>query len=230
MGNCACFDGLSLKRKIEDETFKRSSESRISLVSSISNGEFASRAIVVMGVSGSGKSTTAKKLLERMEELGCPVTPASFIEGDDYHPAENRSKMAQDIALSDDDRKPWLKSLHDELQRRMKNGEFAVLACSALKDHYRELIRGESKDVLFVYLDVPKEELRRRLEERAKKEPAHFARGGLLDSQLAALERPSASSGVIIIDCDTHKTEEAIVRAVIKDIDQVCQGKVRRGQ
>ena len=100
------------------------------------------RIAVVMGVSGSGKTTIGKALARK---LGW-----RFIEGDDFHPPENVAKMAAGIPLEDADRQPWLERIHDELLRMEKKGESAVVACSALKHAYRKRLRAGLKDLRFV--------------------------------------------------------------------------------
>ena len=135
--------------------------------------------LVVMGVSGSGKSTFGKKLAER---LGY-----QFVDADDYHSAENKQKMASGVALTDEDRKPWLLSLASILTSSSKSG--TVLACSSLKKAYRDILRGGDDNpngVTFVYLKGNKKTLASRLAGRSD----HFFNEDLLDSQLATLEEP----------------------------------------
>ena len=133
--------------------------------------------LVVMGVSGSGKTTVAQLAAQR---LGWP-----FTEGDAFHPAANVAKMHAGVPLDDADREPWLRALADWIGAREAAGENAVLTCSALKHAYRaELDRGHPS-VLFVHVDVDEVLLRQRLAVRA----GHYMPASLLDSQLAALER-----------------------------------------
>lgn len=134
--------------------------------------------IIVMGVAGSGKSTLGLALAA---DLGWP-----FVEGDDYHPPENRAKMARGEPLNDADRAPWLARLAAvvrDLQRRGGNG---VLACSALKAAYRETLAAGVREARFVFLCGDPEVIRQRLAGRT----GHFLPAGLLDSQLADLEPP----------------------------------------
>ena len=134
--------------------------------------------VLVMGVSGAGKSTVGARLAER---LALP-----FIEGDDYHPPANRAKMAAGEPLDDDDRRPWLETLAGLLAEHELRGG-SVLASSALKASYRALLAGEITAPLFtVYLDASRELLERRLARRT----GHFFPPSLLDSQLATLEVP----------------------------------------
>ena len=132
---------------------------------------------IVMGVSGSGKSTIGKLLAEKFE--------FSFFDGDDYHPAENVEKMSKGIPLNDSDREGWLKRLNLLAIEYHEKG--AVIACSALKEAYRLLLNKEiERQMEFVYLKGSKEEILKRLEERK----GHFMPLELLDSQFSTLEPP----------------------------------------
>ena len=128
-----------------------------------------------MGVSGSGKTTTGKLLAQEIE--------ANFIDGDDLHPEANVLKMAEGKALDDADRKPWLEKIAREF---VGAGEKSlVVACSALKKSYREIIRGADPAVRFVFLEGPRELLAARLSARSS---GHFMPASLLQSQLETLE------------------------------------------
>lgn len=136
----------------------------------------ALNSVVVMGVSGCGKSTLGRELAER---LG-----GRFLEGDAYHPEANRSRMEAGVPLTDEDRIPWLESLNREL-RNEAGGGIPVLACSALKRHYREILRQGLSRCVFVYLHGDYETIRRRMESRE-----HFMPSSLLRSQFKTLEEP----------------------------------------
>ncbi|MES9863588.1 MAG: gluconokinase, GntK/IdnK-type [Candidatus Thiodiazotropha sp. LLP2] len=133
--------------------------------------------IIVMGVSGSGKSTIGRVLAQE--------TGWRFIEGDDYHPAGNKSKMAAAIPLNDEDRQPWLARLAKLIDRHLSMDRSAILSCSALKQSYREQLM-RSPEVRFVYLEGSYELILARLKQRAK----HFMRLELLQSQFDDLEPP----------------------------------------
>lgn len=133
--------------------------------------------LVVMGVSGSGKSTVARLLAER---LGWP-----FAEGDDFHPPANVTKMARGVALEDTDRLPWLTEIADWIAGQERQSADTVVACSALRRRYRDILRSAAADVRFVHLHGSAAVLQRRMRERGK---GHFMPPELLHSQLAALE------------------------------------------
>ncbi|MGN6740312.1 gluconokinase [Dyella sp.] len=152
-------------------------------------GNAPSRAtmVVVMGVSGSGKSTFGAALAEA---LG-----ARFLDADDLHPLANRQKMAAGIALDDDDRRPWLDAVAAWMAERIRTGQPGVVACSALRRHYRDRLRAAGPSVRFVYLALPRAELDARMRARV-----HFMPVTLLDSQLAALEPPGADEAACTVD------------------------------
>lgn len=156
--------------------------------------------IIVMGVSGAGKTEVGRALAA---SLGW-----RFVDADDFHSAANRAKMHRGQGLTDADRAPWLATLRDQLAHAIDGCERIVLACSALKEQYRETLTPDNAvpgAVRFVYLDVPVDVLRERLAKRQH----HFAPPELLDSQLATLEAPRNALWV-----DGTKPVEAIVRDV----------------
>jgi gluconokinase len=132
--------------------------------------------IVVMGVSGSGKSTVAEGLASR---LGW-----EFAEGDDFHPAANVAKMRSSRPLDDEDRGPWLRRLASWIGEREQAGRSVVVTCSALKRSYRDLLRDGHPSVWFAHVTADPALLRQRLEHRS----GHYMPAALLDSQLAVLE------------------------------------------
>jgi gluconokinase len=134
--------------------------------------------IIVMGVSGVGKTTIGKALAG---ELGW-----RFLEGDDLHPAANVAKMAEGVPLTDEDRAPWLEQLRGLISQALEQGENVVLACSALRRSYRQRLAVDPARVRWVYLTAPAEVIADRLRRRT----GHFMPPSLLESQLAALEAP----------------------------------------
>jgi gluconokinase len=144
-------------------------------------------AIVVMGVSGSGKSTVAAALAAR---LGW-----QFAEGDAFHPAANVEKMSNGIALADADRWPWLDAIAAWIDSRRAAGQPCVVACSALKGAYRERLRQGHGDVKFVYLSAPYDVVAQRLGKRQ----GHYMPLALLQSQYDTLEEPGAAEGALLV-------------------------------
>ncbi|OJT25191.1 gluconate kinase [Archangium sp. Cb G35] len=134
--------------------------------------------IIVMGVSGSGKTTVGLRLAAA---LGC-----RFRDADDFHPPGNIAKMSAGIALTDEDRAPWLTVLRELVENTLEEGGALVLACSALKRAYRERLTVDAARQRWVYLRVPPELLAERLKARR----GHYMPAVLLGSQLAALEVP----------------------------------------
>jgi gluconokinase len=134
--------------------------------------------LVIMGVSGCGKTTVGQGLAER-------VPDSVFIDADDLHPAANVEKMRSGVPLTDVDRAPWLDAVGRAMREASAAGRTPIVACSALKRAYRLRILAEEPDAFFVLLDVDRAELERRMRERKH----HYMPASLLDSQLATLER-----------------------------------------
>ena len=157
-------------------------------------------AVVVMGVSGAGKSTIASRLAD---DLGW-----DFEEGDELHPAANVAKMAAGEPLTDSDREPWLQRVAGWIEAEIAAGRHGVITCSALKRAYRDLLRRP--EVLFVYLEVPRAELQRRLAGRK----GHYMPASLLDSQLDALEPPGEDEAALTVDAGLGRAGTvALIRA-----------------
>jgi gluconokinase/shikimate kinase len=146
--------------------------------------------LVVMGVSGSGKSTIAKPLAQR---LGWP-----FQEGDDLHPAANVAKMTAGIPLDDSDRAPWLAAIADWIAERLRAGGGGVVTSSALRRAYRDRLRAAGGGVTFVFLKGSKAVIAERVSQRH----GHFMPPTLLDSQFDTLEEPTADEHAIVVDID----------------------------
>jgi len=152
-------------------------------------------ALIVMGVSGSGKSTIAENLAQR---LGW-----TYEDGDKFHPASNVAKMSAGHPLTDEDRWPWLQAIADEIDRVCKAGERVVIACSALKRSYRDVLVHGRRDVRIVYLNGTQELIAGRLAARK----GHFMPPGLLVSQFKTLEPPSADENPVIVSIDASVEE-----------------------
>jgi gluconokinase len=157
-------------------------------------------ALIVMGVSGSGKSTIADQLAER---IGWRCE-----DGDKFHPASNIAKMSAGHPLTDEDRWPWLQAIADEIDRLCKAGERAVIACSALKRAYRDILVHGRDDVRIVYLDGTQQLIADRLAKRK----GHFMPAGLLESQFKTLEPPAREENPLTVSID------ASVDAIVDDI------------
>jgi gluconokinase len=153
--------------------------------------------MVLIGVAGSGKTTVGKLLAARLHW--------PFADADDFHPAANIEKMRSGVPLTDTDRQPWLDRLRSLVESWITSGSNGVLACSALKQAYRDRLQV-STDVRFVYLKMEKELLRQRLQER----PGHYMKAVMLESQLAALEEPAEALSV-----DGSRRPEEIVDEIV---------------
>jgi gluconokinase len=171
----------------------------------------AATALVVMGVSGSGKSTVGKALAERLHW--------PYADGDSFHTPENVAKMAAGIPLTDADRWPWLNTVERWIAESLRAGSSCVIACSALRKSYRDLLRGaadavEGAAVRYVFLDVDRELLFHRLIERH----GHFMHADMLAGQLATLEPPTAAEHSITIpvtaDTEPARTVDAVITAL----------------
>jgi gluconokinase/shikimate kinase len=164
--------------------------------------------LVIMGVSGGGKSTVAGLLAGR---LGWDLA-----EGDDMHPAANIAKMAAGHPLDDADRWPWLARVAEWIRARTANGRPGIVTCSALKRSYRDKLRGPS--VVFVYLAGSRELIARRLAARQ----GHFMPPALLDSQFATLEPPDPDEQAITVEITDSAASEAAY--VIRTLDLQAAG------
>lgn len=159
------------------------------------------RRLLVMGVSGAGKTTLAEALARR---LG-----AAFIDADDLHPPANRAKMAAGEPLDDADRAPWLDAVAQVIAGWAATGRAGVIACSALKRAYRDRLRAADPGLVTVYLDVEEAELLRRLARRR----GHFFPAELLASQLAVLEPPTRDEDVVSVSGE-FTIDEAVEETV----------------
>ncbi|AKU18030.1 gluconokinase [Luteipulveratus mongoliensis] len=166
--------------------------------------------IIVMGVSGSGKTTVAKGIAERMGWI--------FAEGDEFHSKANVEKMKSGHPLTDEDRWPWLKAIGAWIDEHESGGRSAIITCSALKKTYRDLLRDGRPGVRFCHVDVD----RTVLEERLSKRKGHYMPASLLDSQLADLEPlQKAEPGVVVhAEGDADEVlEEALTALGLQNVD-----------
>ena len=183
-------------------TVSRTISLRPSATSNIPRGR--SSILVIMGVSGSGKTTIGQLL---STELIC-----SFIDGDDFHPPVNIKKMSSGEALTDEDRWPWLEILTDKIQEYIQQEQSMVLACSALKKSYREILCVDRELVQFIYLKGNYATIVRRMRSREN----HFMTKSLLQSQFATLEEPR---GAMVVDISPPPLE------ILKSIRELLQPK-----
>ncbi len=159
--------------------------------------------IVVMGPSGAGKSVVGAALAER---LAVRFPGLDFVDADALHPAANVEKMRAGIPLSDEDRAPWLRLVGETLVAGERG---RVIACSALRRGYRDLIRSGCPDAVFLELTVPRRELEARVSDR----PGHFMPAGLLDSQLDSLEPLGSDERGVRIE-NTGELETVVAQAI----------------
>jgi gluconokinase len=162
--------------------------------------------VVVMGVSGSGKTTVGQALAARLGWI--------FEDADDLHPAANVEKMRHGLALTDDDREPWIRAVARAIRDHVACERNGVLACSALRKGHRDAMRANvaAEDVRFVYLKGTYDEIDRRLRARV----GHFMPESLLKSQTDALEEPAASEALVV---DVALPVPAIVDAIVRGLD-----------
>ena len=165
------------------------------------------RVLVIMGVSGSGKTTTGHALADRLH--------ADFLDGDDLHPPANRDKMAAGHPLTDADRAPWLTAVGAWIDARIAADELGIIPCSALKRRYRDMLRRP--EVVFVYLHGTYDQIAQRLRERS----GHFMPVALLDSQFADLEPPRADERAFRVDITSPSAEQAATIASALHLSQL---------
>ncbi|MBB2930782.1 gluconokinase [Paraburkholderia silvatlantica] len=160
--------------------------------------------LIAMGVSGAGKTRIGELLAERLK--------CSFTDGDAFHSEANKKKMHDGIPLTDDDRWPWLRTIRAAIEEKQRAHETAVFTCSSLKRSYRDILRGNDRDVCFVYLKGSFEVLHERLASRT----GHFFDPSLLQSQLDTLEEPGTDEA---IEVSIELTPEQIVDEVMKQLE-----------
>lgn len=165
----------------------------------------APQLIVVMGVSGCGKSTVGKVL---SAQTGLP-----FFDGDDFHSDANRQKMSDGIPLTDQDRKPWLQSIVDFSAQHGDDGNGLVVACSALRKSYRDQLRTLSYPVRFVHLHAPMKVIHARMKQRSN----HYMPESLLQSQYDTLELPTGEADVF--EFSAEQGVDQIVTQILKVLE-----------
>ena len=161
--------------------------------------------VVAMGVCGSGKTSVGKVIASRLSW--------TFIEGDDLHPSTNKTKMASGVPLTDQDRWPWLDAIADRMRKIDNAGGSAVVACSALRQVYRDRLRRSGADLRFLHLTGDIALIRRRMESRG----GHFMPAGLLDSQLAILE--PAGPDETLYEVDISGSVSDLAEAAIESVN-----------
>jgi gluconokinase len=161
---------------------------------------------IVMGVSGSGKTTIARGLADGEGWI--------LLEGDQFHPPANIAKMKAGIPLTDEDRWPWLRAIAAREDELRAAGQSAVVACSALKRAYRDILIGGRPDTLLVYLRGSKE----LIAERMKARKGHFMPPALLDSQFATLEEPGPDEHAIVVDIGGPL--DAVIRDAVRQVKE----------
>jgi gluconokinase len=162
------------------------------------------RVVVIMGVSGCGKSTIASMLAHRMHWI--------YEDADWFHPRSNVEKMNSGKPLADEDRLPWLHAIAAWIDATRRIGNHGVIACSALRRMYRDILVGERRDVQIVYLKGERDLIARRLAAR----DGHFMPASLLNSQFAALEEPTADEHPIVASIVPHPRE--IVSGIVQEL------------
>jgi gluconokinase len=159
------------------------------------------KAIIVMGVSGCGKTTIASLLAERLGWI--------FIESDNYHSKDQVRKMTDGIPLTDKDRQPWLEELHTFLVDFREKDKPVVMACSALKESYRQLLTKGQENILFVFLKGKYDLILQRMQQRE-----HFMKAGMLKSQFDTLEEPANA-----LTIDINEPPDQIIRQILAKLD-----------
>jgi gluconokinase len=167
--------------------------------------------VVIMGVAGCGKSTVGMELATR---LSC-----QFSDADDFHTAESKAKMAAGVPLTDSDREPWLYAMKDRIENWLADGTRHVLACSALKESYRQILQANDTRVHFVYLKASPDLVESRLKSRQN----HYMKTNMLESQFQALEEPAADAALTV---NADEPVPSIVRAICSRLAQITADEV----
>jgi carbohydrate kinase (thermoresistant glucokinase family) len=165
------------------------------ITATVSRPAISTAVLIVMGVSGSGKSTVGGLLASKLHW--------EFEDADWFHPASNIEKMHKGIPLTDDDRFPWLNAVAAWIDATRQSGGYGVLACSALKRRYRDILIGDRNDVRLVYLQGDEALISRRIATRHE----HFMPSSLLHSQFEALEEPGPDESPVVVSIEPTPRE-----------------------
>ncbi|WHS99029.1 MAG: gluconokinase [Pantoea stewartii] len=167
---------------------------------------------ILMGVSGSGKSVVANRVSHQLN--------TAFLDGDFLHPRANILKMAEGHPLDDDDRLPWLQALNDAAFAMQRTQAISIIVCSALKKHYRDMLRQGNDNLRFVYLKGDFDTI----ESRLKARKGHFFKPQMLVTQFATLEEPGADETDVLAVDITHSLDEVVAATVATIKDAINQG------
>ncbi|MFB6278929.1 MAG: gluconokinase [Salinibacter sp.] len=171
--------------------------------SSATTGKNQTPVLILMGVSGAGKTTVGRRLADALDW--------DFVDGDDFHPPENVEKMNRGEPLTDEDRGPWLRSIRDFIHERLSGDTPTIIACSALKAAYREVLLQDNAGAKIVFLEGSKDLIRQRMRARTD----HFFDAELLDSQFDVLEEPTEDAALTV---NVDASPEAIVRTIRREL------------
>ncbi|MFB4341916.1 gluconokinase [Pantoea sp. CS_6] len=167
---------------------------------------------ILMGVSGSGKSVVANRVSHQLN--------TAFLDGDFLHPRANILKMAEGHPLDDNDRLPWLQALNDAAFAMQRTQAISIIVCSALKKHYRDMLRQGNDNLRFVYLEGDFDTI----ESRLKARKGHFFKPQMLVTQFATLEEPGADETDVLAVDITHSLDEVVAATVATIKDAINQG------
>ncbi|MFD0709873.1 gluconokinase [Photorhabdus luminescens] len=174
--------------------------------------QHSNHVFVLMGVSGSGKSAVASAVACKLD--------SAFLDGDFLHPRSNINKMAKGYALNDEDREPWLKSLNHAIFAMQRTNSVSLIVCSALKKHYRDILRDNNKNLSFLYMKGDFDLIESRL--KARKD--HFFKPQMLVSQFEALEEPGSDEQDVYL-VDIRSSLDEVINHSIRIINSVISGE-----
>ncbi|CAE12792.1 thermoresistant gluconokinase [Photorhabdus laumondii subsp. laumondii TTO1] len=178
----------------------------------MSDTQHSNHVFVLMGVSGSGKSAVASAVAYKLD--------SAFLDGDFLHPRSNINKMAEGYALNDEDREPWLKSLNHAIFAMQRTNPISLIVCSALKKHYRDILRDNNKNLSFLYMKGDFDLIKSRL--KARKD--HFFKSQMLVSQFEVLEEPGSDEQDVYL-VDIRSSLDEVINHSIRIINSVISGE-----